>query len=354
MADFHFFTDTINRVSSVLDTYVSSTSSNIVGGFSGVATTLVTIYVVLWGWSMMRGMISEPITDGVTRIVRLTVIVALATNIGLYNAYIAEFLWRAPDALASLVASGYSDSTTNANFLDTLFGKMYDFGAAYIEKAHATSGVFPDFGLMAAGWAVWIVGGAATLYGAFLLVLSKIALAVLLAVGPIFVLCMVFEGTKRFFDVWIGQALNYIFLVMLTAAMIKLLFTIISMYMDAVFGSYAASGGADPNFSEIFPMLAVSGIGVLVLMQMPSIASALGGGVAISTLNAARWTYGKATGGIASAASAARPTSVRRSINKARSEARVVASAARSVSGAPMAVYRKITNGVANRIRRAA
>lgn len=354
MPDFHFFTDTINHVSSVLNTYVSDTSSNIVGGFSGVATTLIAIYAMLWGWSMIRGMINEPITDGVTRIARLAVIVALATNIGIYNGYIVDFLWNAPDALASLVAGGFSDSTTNANFLDTLFGKMYAFGAAYMEKAHATAGVFPDFGLLAAGWAVWLVGGAATLYGAFLLVLAKIALAVLLAVGPIFVLCLIFDGTKRFFDVWIGQALNYVFLVMLTAAMIKLLFTIISTYMDVIFGTYAAAGGADPSFSEIFPMLAVSGIGVLVLMQMPSIASALGGGVAISTLGAARWTYGKATGGLANAASAARPTNVRRSMNKARSDARIAASAARSVGGAPMAVYRKISGGGANRIRRAA
>lgn len=352
MANFHFFTDTINRVSSVLTTYVSDTSANIVGGFTGVATTLVTIYVMLWGWSMMRGMINEPITDGVTRIVRLAVIIGLATNVGLYSGYVSDFLWNSPDALASLVASGNSDSVTNANFLDTLFGKMYDFGKAYQEKVYASPGLLPDFGLLVAAWAVWIFGLGATLYAAFLLVLSKIALAVLLAVGPLFILTTVFEGTKRFFEVWIGQALNYVFLVMLTAATIKLLFTIISMYLDAVFSSYAAAGGADPNYTEIFPMLALSGIGVLVLTQIPSIASALGGGVALSTLGAARWTYAKATGGTVSALSAMRPTNMRRSFNRARSDARIAANAARTVVSVPQAVYRKVTGG--NRIRRAA
>ena len=352
MADFHFFTDTINHVSGVLMTYVSDTSASIVGGFSGVATTLLTIYVMLWGWSMMRGIITEPITDGVTRIVRLAVIVGLATNIGLYSGYVSDFLWNSPDALASLIASGHSDSLTNANFLDTLFGKMYEFGKAYQEKAYASPGLFPDFGLLAAAWAVWIFGLAATLYAAFLLVLSKIALAVLLAVGPLFILTTIFEGTKRFFDVWIGQALNYVFLVMLTAATIKLLFTIISMYLDSVFGSYASAGGADPNYTEIFPMLALCGIGVLALMQMPSIASALGGGVALSTLGAARWTYSKATGGAASGLSAARPTNMRRAFNRAQSDVRIAANAARTVAAVPQAVYRKITGG--NRIRRAA
>jgi type IV secretion system protein VirB6 len=183
----------------------------------------------------------------------------------------------------------------------------------------------------------------ATLYAGFLLVLSKIALAVLLALGPLFILTSLFESTKRFFDVWIGQAVNYVFLVMLTAATIKLLFTIVSMYLDAVFGTYASTGGADPNYTEIFPMLALCGIGVLVLVQMPSIASALGGGVALSTLGAARWTYAKATGTASNTLSAMRPTNMRRSFNKARSDVRIAKNAARTVATMPQAAYRKVT-----------
>ncbi|MDD5365964.1 MAG: type IV secretion system protein [Gallionellaceae bacterium] len=352
MADFHFYTDTMSRMSSTLDTYVSDVSTAIAGGFAGVATTLVTIYVMLWGWSMMRGVISEPVTDGVSRIVRLAVIVGLATNVGLYNGYISDFLWNLPDALASLIASGYSDSATNANFLDTLFGKAYDFGQAYHEKGYASPGFFPDYGMVAAAWAIWAFGLAATGYAAFLLVLSKIVLAVVLGVGPLFILFLIFEPTKRLFDAWIGQALNYIFVVMLTTATIKLLLTIISAYIDAVFGSYAAVGGADPGYSEIFPMLALSAIGCLALVQMPSIASALGGGVAISSLGAVRWAYDKTTGGVSRGLSAARPTNMRRTLNKARSDWKIAKKAANTTVGVPGAVYRKITGG--NRTRRAA
>lgn len=352
MADFHFYTDTFNRVSTSLDTYVSDMSASITGSLSGVATTLVTIYVMLWGWSMMRGVITEPVTDGVSRIVRLAIIVALATNVGLYNGYISDFLWNSPDALAGLVASGYSDSTTNANFLDTLFGKIYDLGQTYYDKGYASSGWLPDYGLIIAAWLVWLFGIVATGYAAFLLVLSKIMLAVVLGVGPIFILLTIFEPTKRFFDAWIAQALNYVFLVMLTAAGIKLLFTIISVYLDAVFGAHAATGGADPSYSEIFPMIALCAIGGLALVQMPSVASALGGGVAVSSLGAVRWTYGKATGGASGMLSAARPTNMRRAMNMARSDVRIAKNAATAVAGAPMAVYRKITGG--NRIRRAA
>lgn len=352
MADFHFYTDTMNKVSSTLGTYVSDVSASIAGGFTGVATTLVTIYVMLWGWSMMRGVITEPVTDGVSRVVRLAIIVGLATNVGLYNGYISDFLWNSPDALASLIASGYSDSTTNANFLDTLFGKAYDFGQAYYEKGYASPGLLPDYGMVLAAYAVWGFGVVTTAYAAFLLVLSKIVLAVALGVGPLFILFLMFEPSKRLFDAWIGQVLNYVFLVMLTAATIKLLFTVISLYLDSVFGAYAAAGGADPSYSEIFPMIALCAIGVLALVQMPSIASALGGGVAVSSLGAVRWTYGKAAGGVSGALSAARPTNMRRTLNMARADWRIAKGAVKTTAGVPGAVYRKITGG--NRIRRAA
>ena len=84
------------------------------------------------------------------------------------------------------------------------------------------------------------------------------------------------------------------------------------------------------------------------MMQLPSIASALGGGVAISTLGAAGWTYGKATATMA----AMRPTSLKRSFHRAASDVRIARGAAKAVVGAPLGVYRKITGGRKNTIKK--
>ncbi len=143
-ADFHFFQRIFTEVNTALSTYVNDVASNIIASITPVATTLLMIYVMLWGWSIMRGMISEPITDGVTRLIRLSVIYALALTIGNYNGYIADLLWNSPDAIASYVASGYSDSSNNSQFLDSLISKLYDFGDAFWQKANATGGWFPD------------------------------------------------------------------------------------------------------------------------------------------------------------------------------------------------------------------
>jgi type IV secretion system protein VirB6 len=357
-SNFHFYEDAFTDLSGALNGYWEHVASNIVGAITPVATTLLMIYVTLWGWSMMRGVISEPITDGVTRIVRLAVITGIALSVTRYGGFIADMLWNSPEALAAHIASGSSNSGSNMQFLDGLMSKIYDLGDAYWQKANASQGMLPlpDLGMTAIAILIWAAGLLATGYGAFLLALSKMALAIILAVGPIFVLLMIFEPTKRFFDAWIGQALNYVFLVMLTAAAIKLILTIIESYLGV-----ANSAGvlADPSISQALPCLVFCLIGTLVMMQLPSIAAALGGGVAISTLGAAGWAYNKMKGAAMGGLGAMRPTNLKRSINRARSDVRIASNAARSVArgtaaaaGMPKAIYRKITGSSTNRVGR--
>lgn len=340
-SSFHFYEKLFTKLDASLSTYVSDVAGNIIGAITPVATTLVTIYVVLWGWSMMRGVISEPITDGVGRIIRLTVITALALNLGRYNGYIADFLFQTPDALASYVASGYSNTTSNVQYLDNLMSQMFDFGEAFRQKGMANPGIFPDFSMLVVAYAIWAIGVISTGYGAFLLALAKMGLSIILAIGPVFILLTIFEGTKRFFDSWMGQAMNSVFLTVLTAAAIKLIMTILQSYLTDASGVVA-----DPALDQAIPAIVLGLIGALVLVQLPAMASALGGGVAIGTLGAVGWAYGKAKSG----ATSMRPTNLKRSFNKARSDVRIAGGAAKAVGGAPMAVYRKITGGGKNRV----
>ncbi len=341
----HFYEDTFTNVNGALTTYVSDVASNIIDAITPVTTSLLAVYVMLWGWVMIRGMITEPVTDGINRIVRLSLITGVALSVGRYNDYLSDFLWNTPDVMAGYVASGYSNSTNNTQFLDSLWSQIYDIGDAFWQKASILNGVFQSIGLMLISILIWASGVAATAYAAYLLILSKIALAILLGIGPIFVLLILFEPTKRFFDVWMGQALNYVFLVILTAAAIKLMLVILQKYLVMVTDSGAL---ADPTISQAFPAIIISVISFLVMMQLPSIASALGGGVAIGTLGSVAWAYGRAKGGI----SAMRPTNLRRSYNGVRSDVRIASSAARTTAGIPASVYRKITGSTVNRINK--
>lgn len=354
-SQFHFYKKTFTTLDGALTDYVSNVAGSIIGAIKPVATTLLTIYVMLWGWSMLRGMINEPITDGVSRVVRLAVIVGLALDLGSYNGYIANFLWNSPDAIAAYIASGYSDSGSNVQYLDSLMSQIYDFGNAYWEKGVAAGVIMPDIGMMLIAILIWAAGIIATGYGAFLLCLAKMGLAIILAVGPIFVLLTIFDSTKRFFDVWLGQALNFVFMVMLAAAGIKLILTILQQYLTD-----SAGVVADPAINQAIPAVVLCLIGALVLVQVPGMASALGGGVAVSTMGAVGWAYGKAAG----AAKSGRDLVSGKTLSDMRAQRRAQQANARwaasnpsalaKAGGAPMAVYRKVTGANRNRAKKAA
>lgn len=337
-----FYTDTFSALNASLSTYVGTVSSSVASSFAGVATTLVTLYLVLFGWAVMRGMVSEPINDFLIRMVRISLITAGAINVGVYNSYVVEFLWTAPDALAAVVVGG---GTPTVSFLDSLANQFHDAGGAYWRAGYAPGSFIPDFGNVFMAIFVWTAGILVTAYAAFLLALSKAGLAVLLGLGPLFVLTLLFEGTKRLFDAWLGQCLNFVFLAVVCAASVKLILSIAARYLTAAAGAIAANPTADQAMTAI----ALSLIGTLFLAQVPSIASALGGGVAVSTLGAAGWAYSKAAGLVGSS----RPTSVRRSMHRAAADLRIAGNAGRAVVGAPMAVYRRVTGSGRNTVAKA-
>ena len=293
---------------------------------------------------MIRGTISEPITDGFTRIVRMAVIIGIALQIGLYNQFLSDWLFNSPERMAAYVSSGPggpgASADSQAQYLDTLMSKAYDMGQGMIDQADKKIGPIPQLDLFFAGVLVIVAGAASTAYGAFLLALAKMSLAILLGIGPIFVLATIFEGTKRLFDTWLGQVLNYFFLVVLTAASIKLILTILESYLDQ------NGNSADYNIAMAIPVLLFGLIGALVLVQMPSIASALGGGVAVSTLGAVSWAYAKA-GGVASGL---RPQNIEKGINSIKRDIRATKRGVNAAKAMPAAVYRKITGADKNSV----
>jgi type IV secretion system protein VirB6 len=339
---FHIFETAFGQLDLSLMSFISDTSANATASLSVFAHGTLAIYVCLWGWGHMRGIVSESVADGVMRIIRLSFITSLSINVGIYNQYLGDLLWRTPDALAAAIVSGPA-SSPNIQFLDSLMSQMYDLGSALWARANLNPGLVPDLALLAAAVAVWIMGIAATGYGAFLLVLSKIALAILLGVGPIFVSSLIFESTKKFFDAWIGQCLNYVFLVVLSAGAIKLIMSVLAHYLTDV---TAVGAMTIASVNQAIPAMAIALVAILVLMQLPSIASALGGGVAISTLGALSYAHRKATGAI----SAVRPTNIRRAVNGLRSDARALGGVAALAKSGPMAVYRKVTGASQNRV----
>jgi len=306
-----FLAGIFNMVDASVAHYVSDTLPTVMAAISPVAHQCLTLYVMLWGFAMYRGLIHEPIMDGAFRIMKVGIILYFATNVGEFSAQISDNLIALPDFMASIFGGGGVVSSSK-DTLDNIFTACLNLGSDNWQMASMTN-LGPYFYAVM----IWASSLICVGYAAFLIILSKVALALVVAFGPAAILCLMFEGTKKFFESWIGQALNYAFVSGLSIGVIKLLFGI---YLNTANGALGVSGSETAGFQNFASMLLMSVICFLILMQVQSIASALGGGISISTMDAISWASSKAR----SFGGASRPSSMQRAIRGMQRDARAL------------------------------
>jgi type IV secretion system protein VirB6 len=115
----------------------------------------------------------------------------------------------------------------------------------------------------------------------FLLALGKIALSILIAMGPIFLALLFFESTKRFFEAWIAQLSNYAFLTILAVLVAALMLQVITQAAQA-----AAANGGNIQISDALKVCAAAALTFLILKQVPSMSQGLASGIALSGFGA--------------------------------------------------------------------
>jgi type IV secretion system protein VirB6 len=115
-------------------------------------------------------------------------------------------------------------------------------------------------------------------YAMFLIALSSIALAVLLALGPLFIALLFFDATKRFFAAWIAQLANYAFITVLTVMVAALLLQVVQSY-----ATQTAARGTAILTVDALHMVLIAVLVFLVLRQVMPIASGLAGGIALNS-----------------------------------------------------------------------
>lgn len=90
-----------------LETFVSDGTSNIAEWVTGPLTAAVTLYVVLYGYLVLRGSVQEPILDFAYRAIKLAIIVMLVKNAGEYQTYVTNIFFEVlPKEIAQALNSG--------------------------------------------------------------------------------------------------------------------------------------------------------------------------------------------------------------------------------------------------------
>jgi type IV secretion system protein VirB6 len=257
-----------------LSGYISDNTARVANALEPAVVMLGVVYVMVWGYLQMMGQIEEPFVGGLKRILKLAVVLAVALQLWLYNDVIVDTFYRAPAELAAALIGGTDPVST----IDAIWTQ----GGAAAEQLWDKGSVFnSDFGFYVAGAVVWLLLGLLCVYAMFLIALSSIASSVLLALGPLFIVMLLFDGTRRWFEAWIAQLANYALITILTVLVAALL-----LQMVASYATQTAARGSALLTVDALDMMLVSGLVLLLLRQVMPIASGLAGGLALSSFGA--------------------------------------------------------------------
>jgi type IV secretion system protein VirB6 len=266
-----FFATFWSWLNAQLTSYIGTNTALVAAALEPAFVTLATVYIMLWGYLQLTGRIEEPIIAGLRRLVTLAVVLGSALHLWLYNSVLVDTFYRAPAELAGAVVGAQDPVAT----IDTIWER----GGAVADYLWTNGGVFSgDFGFYIAGAVVWALMGLLCVYTMFLIALSGIALAVLLALGPMFMGLLLFDTTRRFFQAWIAQLANYALITILTVLVAALLLQVVASY-----AAQTAARGTAIATVDALNMVLIAVLVFLLMRQIMPIAAALAGGVALTS-----------------------------------------------------------------------
>lgn len=273
-----FFTDNLGYIERVCDAYVGEQVATVAQAIAPAAFAFLGVYVVLWGFASMRGAIREPLMDMAERVLKVSLVFGVGIGLAEYNTVISDTFLHGPDQLATAMMRP-SDQGTFAGGLDLLLSQGFGIGQQFWAKAGLFNG---DVGLYFVALAVWTLIIVVTSYGFFLMALSKVALTAVLALGPLFIIGLLFESTSGYFNSWMRQLSNY-FLVPILVMAVNLL--VLKLFARSASAAAIAHAG---EVDQIFPFLAMGLVSLLALASVLAIAAGLAGGVSLSSFGAGR------------------------------------------------------------------
>lgn len=275
--------------------FITTQTQVVARAIEPAVVVLATFYIFVWGWLALTGRTDDLIWGGFKRMLMLFLVFGLGLRLSLYNELIVDTFLLSPGRLANAIASSAGSgaipsgaAATAGNVLDTLYQAGSDVVGGLFDQGSFLNG---NFGFYIVGAIVWVAMAAVTAYIAFLIGLSKVALTVVIALGPLFIAMLFFDATKRFFESWIATMSNY--------AIVSLVATIVGAWVVAIVKQYvdsAVASGSSILMLEGLQLALVAGFSGLLLRQVNSIAAGLASGVALSTFGLVSGTLSKTAG----------------------------------------------------------
>lgn len=210
IGDFVFFRLIYDYFAREIDEFALALMERMMAWATGIALVMVTLWVLVVGYRMVTGRMRESMTATVEHGARIALIVGLATTMSFLGSDLHAFLTRDLGAEIHAVFTGHDDRTAADSIDENLAYMQLALGA--IDAVQVVEG--DDDARERKARALLLAGfGTASppMAAGTMLLLYQFMLAMFIGLGPLFILCLIFEQTKELFRKWLLYGIGTLF-----------------------------------------------------------------------------------------------------------------------------------------------
>jgi type IV secretion system protein VirB6 len=280
------------EIDRALGVYVTSASANLAAGLGVFAALGLTIYFMVLGLAVARGDVQQPMSKVVKDSLSMVIIAVIGIGAGVYQQQVVGAVYGVLEFLVSKMTSGGARTVGQA--ISMIFatdsgsvvvdGKPVSVDNALwvIALQNSNSLGIPQLTYMFANFCVWIATVVVSVLCVLPWLLSKVGIAIGLAVGPLFIMLGMFPQTRNYFASWLSNVLGNVFTGMLVATICSLMPTVfITILTKSLAG--AGTDSYSPMAMGLGMLIVGIGLGFAALQVSQMGAQLAGGGMAMDS-----------------------------------------------------------------------
>lgn len=270
MGNLVFFTLIYKYLDSEIKTAGFNIMQNMMTLASTIALVLVTVWVLLQGFRIVTGRSREPMMGLVVNMARIAFIVTVATSMAIFGSNLHDLFTNQLSSEVNHLVSG--DNQTAAQSIDQNLAYTQAALIAIDTAARVPSTDVPGALSQARALSMATFGTAGPpMAAAAMLLLYQFALALFIGLGPLFILCLIFEQTKELFRKWLLYGLGTLFsmavLSLVSAIVLKMTLSVAEAMWASNFIGLLSQGNSAGLTSQAMEQ---GGIGLLMTVLIVS------------------------------------------------------------------------------------
>jgi type IV secretion system protein VirB6 len=274
----------LHELDELLNNYIYHGYSALVSYLEMPLAILITLYIILLGYSIVGGWVSMSMSVFIKSITKIGLIYLFAMNWGWFSEYVVELFFTATGQVADVIISAtpmplptFSGEGIDGAMQSVLL-ELWDIGQ-WIWDTGSLNHITSYIGALG----IWISGAILIGLALFEIIMAKCMLSILLVVAPIFIIFTLFDSTQDFFNRWLGSCSGYAFLIILISATISLSMSVAQWSIGDAYITKAVG----LKMLQILPIIFVSFICIGLLRRSAFLALGIGSSVAMFSRNRA-------------------------------------------------------------------